>query len=316
MSLAMSGNRMNQGTNANRSAAEHFWGQLDQGQPDRGDIRVLLDGYAGERLRLATFRHAPHVFTSDAVAHSYRQAALLSLQLEGDACIEQHGRCRSIAAGDFCLLDLSRPFRLEVGQSIVQIIYLPMAMLRGVVPQVERATAVVMPGHQSSVGYLRVLYEEIFTRAPYLTESVAGHLLDAVLPVLAAALEGNVSASTASPSHLRQHYKQLVRRFAREHLDDPGLSVETIGKGVGLSASYLFDLFADEDTTLMRWVRGERLARCRREFEDPAASRKSIAQVAYSWGFNDLAHFSRCFRQVFGVSPRGYRKQALFGASE
>ncbi|MBB6245699.1 helix-turn-helix domain-containing protein [Rhodanobacter sp. A1T4] len=302
--------------NANRRAAEHFWAQLKQGRPPNGDTSILLNGYAGERLRLATFRHAPHVLTSESIARPHRQAALLSLQLEGDSCVEQHGRYCTVNAGDFYLLDLSRSFRMETRQSTVQTIYLPIAVLRDAVPQVEQASAVVLHGHLSSVGYLRVLYQEIFARASQLTESVAGYLLDAIPHMLAAALQSNAPAYKAPSSQLRQHYKQLVRRFARDHLGDPGLCAETISKGVGLSTSYLFELFADEEATLMRWVRSERLSRCRREFEDPTARRKSIAQVAYSWGFGDMAHFSRCFREVFGVSPRGYRQNALFGMHE
>jgi AraC-like DNA-binding protein len=29
--------------------------------------------------------------------------------------------------------------------------------------------------------------------------------------------------------------------------------------------------------------------------------------MAFSWDFNDVAHFSRAFRQRFGQSPRGFR---------
>jgi len=56
--------------------------------------------------------------------------------------------------------------------------------------------------------------------------------------------------------------------------------------------------------------------RCIREFEDPAARSRGIAQIAYSWGFSDMTHFSRCFRRAFGVSPREYRQQAFFTSSK
>lgn len=305
----------------NRNAAMLFWSRFTHSQHSPDDVSSLVDGYAGKRLRLALFRHAPHVLTRDHVAHDHRQAALLSLQIKGESHIEQHDRRCTISAGDFCLLDLSCPFRLESGRSQVQTVYLPLTMLREAIPQMELASAVPLHIHLGTTGYLRSLYQEIFTQAPQLTEPVADRLLDAIPHVLAAALEGiapshDPATGTLPSSQLQLHYKRLVRRFVREHLSDPGLCVERIASGVGLSASYLFELFADEEITLMRWVRRERLARCRRELEDPAARRKSIAQVAYRWGFGDLAHFSRSFREAFGVSPRAYRQLSLFGPAK
>jgi AraC family transcriptional activator of tynA and feaB len=313
MSAALNALPMHQSANANRRAAEHFWAQLKQNRAMEASTSTVIDGYAGERLRMATFRHAPHVLTGDSIALAHRRSVLLSLQLEGHASVEQQGRRHTVAAGDFCLLDLSRSFRLETGQSTVQTIYLPMAMLREVAPQVERASSVVLSGEESAVGYLRVMYEEIFARAAELTEPVAGCLLDAIPHMLAAVLQSSALAESASPTQLRRYHKQLVRRFVLDNLSAPELCADFIGTGVGLSTSYLFELFADEPVTLMRWVRSERLLRCMRELEDPTLRRKSIARVAYGWGFSDMAHFSRCFRRAFGASPREYRQNAIFG---
>ncbi|WP_213949741.1 helix-turn-helix domain-containing protein [Luteibacter sp. dw_328] len=290
-------------------AARTFWQSVCQ----RQGMSVMLDGYAGERLRLGTFRHAPHILTGDNVARIHRGAALLSHHLEGSASVEQHGRRGDISPGDFCLIDLSRPFRLQTHQSTVQTLYMPLAALRETMPRLDQMSAVGLHGHLSAVGYLRVLFQELFAHASELTEAVADRVADAVPHMLAAAFESMVSVE-ASPSQLRQQYKQQVRRFARDHLADPKLCVEMIGAGVGLSPSYLFELFADEKLTLMRWVRAERIARCRRELADPALRHRSIAQIAQSWGFGDMTHFSRSFRDIFGVSPRGYRQAVLDGS--
>jgi AraC family transcriptional regulator, positive regulator of tynA and feaB len=289
-------------------AARMFW----QGFSPRQGVSTLLDGYAGERLRLATFRHSPHVLTGDSLARIHRGAALLSRHLDGGATVDQHGRQGDIAPGDFCLVDLSRPFRLEIGSATVQTLYLPLTALRETMPRLDRFSAVSLHGHLSAVGYLRVLFQELFAHASELTEAVADRVADAIPHMLAAAFEPMASVE-ASPSQLRQQYKQQVRRFARDHLADPALCIEMIGAGVGLSPSYLFELFADEQLTLMRWVRAERLAHCRRELADPSLRHRSIAQVAQSWGFGDMTHFSRLFRDIFGVSPRGYRQASLEG---
>ena len=155
----MSAVPLHQSANVNRRAAEHFWAQLRQTRPIEGSASTVLDGYAGERLRMATFRHAPHVLTGDSIALPHRRSTLLSLQLEGQSSIEQLGRRHTITAGDFCLLDLSRSFRLETGRSTVQTIYLPIAVLHEVLPQIERSPVIVLQGRDSAVGYLRALYE-------------------------------------------------------------------------------------------------------------------------------------------------------------
>jgi AraC-like DNA-binding protein len=276
-------------------------------------MSTLLDGYAGERLRLATFRHSPHVLTGDSVLRIHRGAALLTHHLEGGATVEQHGRKGDIAPGDFCLIDLSRPFRLQIGTATVQTLYLPLSALRETMPRLDQLSAISLHGHLSSVSYLRALFQELFARTAELTEAVADRVADAIPHMLAAAFESTVFVEV-SPSQLRQQYKQQVRRFVRDHLSDPALCVEMIGAGVGLSPSYIFELFADESLTLMRWVRAERLARCRRELADPALRHRSIAQVAQSWGFGDMTHFSRSFRETFGMSPRGYRQASLEGS--
>ena len=47
--------------------------------------------------------------------------------------------------------------------------------------------------------------------------------------------------------------------------------------------------------------------RCRDALVDPAFRHTSVSEIAYEWGFNDAAHFSRTFKVRFGVSPRGLR---------
>ncbi|WP_426286598.1 helix-turn-helix domain-containing protein [Luteibacter sp. E-22] len=298
----------------NRANARRFWQGFAEGTARHAiAASTLVDGYAGERLRLGTFRHMPHVLTDEALPREHRQAVLLTLQLNGRAQVEQHDRRSEIEPGDFCLIDLSRPFRLEIDRSTVQTVHLPLAVLREAVPRLDEVSAVGLHGHLGSVGYLRVLYQEMFAHPSGLTEAVADRLADAIPHMLAAALE-SMDVAAAAPSRLRQYHKRQVRLFAREHLSDPALCVEMIAKGVGLSPSHLFELFSEDDITLMRWVRLERLARCQRELADPSLRHRSIAQIAHAWGFGDMTHFSRCFRDRFGMSPRAYRQTAISGA--
>lgn len=296
----------------NRMLARRFWQALVERAPSRFEASTLVDGYAGDRLRLGVFRHTPHVLTEAALPREYRQAVLLILHLDGKARVEQNGRQGDIVGGDFCVVDLSRPFRLETSRCTVQVVHLPLAALRDAVPRLDEIAATGLHGHLGPVGYLRVLFQEMFAHPAGLTEAVADRLADAIPHMLAAALE-SMDSHDASPTRLRQYHKRQVRQFAREHLADPALCIDMIAKGVGLSASHLFELFSDEELTLMRWVRIERLTRCQRELADPRLRHRGIAQIAQAWGFGDMTNFSRCFRDHVGTSPRRFRQMATTG---
>ncbi len=84
-----------------------------------------------------------------------------------------------------------------------------------------------------------------------------------------------------------------------------------VAAGVGLSPRYINDLFRDEGTSLMRHVWRRRLENCRKDLANPAHAGQRLTEIAFHWGFNDLSHFSRAFRQRFGCSPREYRRQML-----
>ena len=41
------------------------------------------------------------------------------------------------------------------------------------------------------------------------------------------------------------------------------------------------------------------------------AQRRHIGEIAFAWGFNDLSHFGRVFREHFGMSPRDWRHSKM-----
>ncbi|WP_196492972.1 helix-turn-helix domain-containing protein [Burkholderia stagnalis] len=97
-----------------------------------------------------------------------------------------------------------------------------------------------------------------------------------------------------------------IRQYIEDNLDDPELCAASIATAHRISVRTLHIAFAGTGTTVGRWIRDRRLKVCYREL-CAAAGTKTVTDVAYRWGFNDAAHFSRTFKQAFGVSPRSLR---------
>jgi AraC-like DNA-binding protein len=100
-----------------------------------------------------------------------------------------------------------------------------------------------------------------------------------------------------------------LEQFVERNLRDPEFDAAAVSRGVGLSSRYVNDLFNDEGSSLMRYVWTRRLENCRKDLRSPARAGHRISDIAYGWGFNDLSHFSRSFKQSFGASPREYRRR-------
>ena len=64
------------------------------------------------------------------------------------------------------------------------------------------------------------------------------------------------------------------------------------------------------DTTLGRFVIDQRLQRAGQILSDPGTRCRTISEIAFSLGFQELSHFSRRFTTKFGRSPRAYRASA------
>jgi AraC-like DNA-binding protein len=66
-------------------------------------------------------------------------------------------------------------------------------------------------------------------------------------------------------------------------------------------------LFQIHGTTPTKWILDKRLEGVAEDLRVPALIGRSITEIAFSWGFNDLSHFNRAFRAKFGVSPKAFR---------
>lgn len=76
------------------------------------------------------------------------------------------------------------------------------------------------------------------------------------------------------------------------------------------SKRHLYNAFGDEDDTPAHYILRRRLQACMRDLRNPALATRSITDIAFAWGFNNGAHFSRVFREHAGLTPSDFRKAA------
>jgi AraC-like DNA-binding protein len=97
--------------------------------------------------------------------------------------------------------------------------------------------------------------------------------------------------------------------YLDQHLASPALKPEAVAADLGLSRSTLYRLFAGEGG-VRRQILMRRLDRCFTALLEPRMQATAIGDIAFMQGFNSEAHFSRAFRQRFGIAARDLRFMA------
>jgi acetamidase/formamidase/AraC-like DNA-binding protein len=243
--------------------------------------------------------------------------AWIALHLGGTASVNAVGERMQVAPGDFAYGAFGEPFTLSYGSDFrVLFITLPQGVLasRSLVPLVRR------PGvFRGRDGIGRIFADMLGAVADGIDSLTADQLRPveiALMEFFAACLATEEpAAGLRGETGTQMSILNRICQIVEAHLGEADFSRATVARKEGISARYVQRLFENAGDTFGHYLRRRRLERCRSDLVNPALSHLSITEISFRWGFNDSAHFSRAFREEYGASPRGYRKQASASAS-
>ena len=102
-----------------------------------------------------------------------------------------------------------------------------------------------------------------------------------------------------------------AKRFIELHLKEPGLSPGSIAGALRVSPRYLRMLFSGDHETVSAYILRRRLEECARQISSALSRGRTLTEIAFTCGFNSAAHFTRVFRDHYGMTPRQYRDSHL-----
>lgn len=101
-----------------------------------------------------------------------------------------------------------------------------------------------------------------------------------------------------------EKFIEKVMKFIEDNLGEPTLSVEELGKEIGMSRVTLYrKIKALTNQTTIEIIRNVRLKRAAQFLE---TGHYNVSEVAYMVGFTDLDYFRKCFKEQFNKTPKDF----------
>jgi AraC-like DNA-binding protein len=208
------------------------------------------------------------------------------------------------------LFSNARPYELWFEGGFEQRVFIvPQALVQGAIGDMDAVVAIPLlrthPGNR-----LLGAFAEALSEVPCLPDAQAAQLREGMLQTLSAVLDGAGRGDWPGLRQLRRYHLARIHAFIRERLGDPRLGMDLISAALQLSPPHIHRLFEGQERTLSATIWRLRLEAARQDLARSDLRHIGVGEIAYRWGFVDPAHFSRRFRQAFGISPRESRMVA------
>lgn len=244
-----------------------------------------------------------------------RENLFLILQLEGYCGVEHLGQQSRLDVGDCMLLDSTRPTTFFFGGNFSNhlSLHLPrQTMYAG--SKVDFDIARKIGAHDPMAVMLRALVAKLMETPE--TDAGAANLRDLVLDATRQAfISGGGQAASQPLNDTATRRMHMVDTLIDRHLTESHLSAKWLADRLGISVRTLQQDFQGMGVTCTTVIRDKRLRYAREKIEriKGQGSGATIADVAYSSGFNDISYFNRSFKELFDCAPSELRGRIAAG---
>jgi AraC-like DNA-binding protein len=284
--------------------------------PKRQSFHGSIERRSIAGLELTRFSSTPVSFAKFPIesANSAGRSCIVITQLQGVRSYLQDKATAILKPGDSTLIDSGRPWSSNcAGECSRLYLRVPRWLMEN---RLRLTNLPLLPSISGASGLGATLFRlatSLYREAQVLTQEEGTSAIEAYLEILCACV--NHSERRCEETGPCAEILSRVERFIETHLSEPALGPAEVASAAGISVRHLHRLFLQKDSTVAAYIRGRRLDRCQMELGDPRFSDRNITEIAFLWGFSDSAHFSRCFKQRFGMSPRVFRSHTWSGGA-
>jgi AraC family transcriptional regulator, positive regulator of tynA and feaB len=229
--------------------------------------------------------------------------------LDGHMRFTRHGDTLALQPGDIFITDSRREFALDLERPWRHLVFaLPCDWLDSRVARPASIAGVVVRGRALARLWATQL-QAGFVAAPHLTPGAAALVARQSLELLAELLNER-GADRPAPVTAHGAVFASACHVITLTCSNPHVTPATIARAIGVSTRTLARAFAERNESVMRRVYGERLQRAADLLASPESRHRTITDIAFACGFNDVSHFGRLFSASCQMTPSQWRLRA------
>ncbi|MBL8267562.1 helix-turn-helix domain-containing protein [Steroidobacter sp.] len=225
---------------------------------------------------------------------------LVKFQIKGESLWTQRGREVHAKPGDFIIGSTAEPYTLTFkGYYEMPVLVVSRSVMRRLTPEPDRFLGRKLCGDDADCALL----SNFVAQAALRMNQLSGHMARRVEASILDLLGGVLSERDHHGPITRTQQLTQIKQYIANHLQDRELTPATISRHFGVSTRSIHAIFEGEGTSISKYIRKLRVAGCRKAVENARAGQWSLTDLAVVWGFYDLSHMTRCFREEYGAPP-------------
>lgn len=229
---------------------------------------------------------------------------------DGSEVVFHEGQSVQLKKDSFMIWDSTKPIEFKLFSDTKKVTLLvPQDRMRAQLPQVDdylgkhidfsKGLNAVAASHITALG----------NEVNAIDKGIGNSAIDLTLELITTCLQAG--RATRPMTKATQDLFDMVMDFIQKNLDHPDLGPLLLSNTFHISTRYLHLLFAEKGLSVSHCILDKRLEQCRRQLVHLNPYKDSITKIAFQWGFNDSAHFSKVFKKKYGITPREYQNRNL-----
>ncbi|MHB0774248.1 helix-turn-helix domain-containing protein [Halomonas sp. WWR20] len=232
---------------------------------------------------------------------------LIIVQTYGKSEFLHNGKTSTLSAGQWAIYDTRGPFATRNNGEVEQFLLLIPENEIGVRKSGNSSLIANAFSANEGIGLIAAQFlQSVFWESTACSERAAQAIALSTARLFREAV--SEKEDTQPLLSKKASLRTQIISFIENNLSDPDLSIDIMANAFNCSKRNLHKVFSDNGHTIHAYILRRRLECCRDEIVDLSSGTSCyITEIAYKWGFNNPSHFSKSFKNEYGLSPREYR---------